>query len=328
VKQQSSNWPRALVGAVALTGLVACPARAAPEVPAPPAPPAAVRPLSDADLDAQLQAARKRLEEAAHEVAQLSSQISGSMIEQVMPYVEGGHAIIGVQLGPDPAGARVREVSPGGPAAEAGMRVGDVIVALNGSELKGADPARQVVRLMRDVKPDARVRVRVLRDGQAREFTLTARAGPGVLARVQGLPDVEFGPWPELRGAFMFRGPLSELELATLTPRLGSYFGADKGVLVIRAPEDGALKLEDGDVILDIDGRAPLSVSHATRIIGSYQPGEKLALRIMRQHKTQELQLTVPESSGHEHKNLMWRSAPHPGVPAEPKMLILGRDEA
>ncbi len=53
--------------------------------------------------------------------------------------------------------ARVREVSPGGPAAEAGMHVGDVIVAVNGTELKGGEPARQVVRIMRDVKPDARV---------------------------------------------------------------------------------------------------------------------------------------------------------------------------
>ena len=45
-----------------------------------------------------------------------------------------------------------------------------------------------------------------------------------------------------------------DMELATISPQLGSYFGTDKGVLVVRAPTDGALKLEDGDVILAIDG--------------------------------------------------------------------------
>src|SRR5256886_4102506 len=131
--------------------------------------------------------------------------------------------------------------------------------------LKGGEPARQVVRIMRDVKPDVRVSVRVLRDGKTLDFTVTPRPGPSVLASVHGLTDLGFGPFPELHGAFMIQ--LMDLELATLTPRLGSYFGSEKGVLVVRAPPDGALKLEDGDVILAIDGRQPTSGSHATRIL-------------------------------------------------------------
>ena len=48
-----------------------------------------------------------------------------------------------------------------------------------------------------------------------------------------------------------------DMELVAMTPKLGKYFGTDKGVLVVRAPGDSELKLEEGDVILDIDGRAP-----------------------------------------------------------------------
>src|SRR4029077_16799149 len=167
----------------------ACVAAAAPEPPPAPAPPN-VRADGDADLDARLEDARKRLEQAAHEVAQLSSQLSGTVIDRVMPF-EPGHASIGVQLEPatGTAGARVREVSPGGPAAEAGIHVGDVIVAVNGTELKDDEPARQGVRIMRDVKPDAKVSVRVSREGKTRDFTVTARPGPSVLASVRGLPD-------------------------------------------------------------------------------------------------------------------------------------------
>jgi len=322
----SFSWPLVLLAAAASAAAGA--AGVAPPQPPPPTPDSA--PLrSDADLDAQLEAARKRLEQAAHEVARLSSDISGSMIERVMPYVEGGRAIIGVQLEPSAGGARVREVSPGGPAAEAGIHVGDLIVAVNGTDLKDAEPARQVVHILRDVKPDAKVGVRVLRDGRTRDFTVTTRASPGVLASVHAMPDMDFGPLADLQGAFMLRRPLTDLELATLTPRLGSYFGAEKGVLVVRAPADGALQLEDGDVILAIDGREPTSGSHATRILGSYQPGEKLTLRILRQHKTQELQATLPERSGHTHKDMMWRQVEPPDGPGPgPKVLIRGPDEA
>ena len=308
--------------AAGATAAAACLAAPAPEPP--PVPPATVRPDSDADLDAQLEAARKRLEQAAHDVARLSSQLSGTVIDRVMPYVEPGHAIIGVQLDPaaGAAGARVREVSPGGPAAEAGIHVGDVIVAVNGTELKDDQPARQVVRIMRDVKPDAKVSVRVSRDGKTRDFTVTARPGPTVLATVRGLPDLGFGPFPEFQGAFMFHGPLMDMELATLTPRLGSYFGSEQGVLVVRAPADGAVKLEDGDVILAIDGRQPTSGSHATRILSSYQPGEKFTLRIIRQHKTLEVDATLPENMGPIHKDTMWREG-SPRERSEPTRRVL-----
>jgi predicted metalloprotease with PDZ domain len=318
-------WTTALIVGAALA------AAAGVAVPAPgPPPPTAVRPDGDADLDAQLESARKRLEQAAHDVARLSSQLSGTVIDRVMPF-EPGHAIIGVQLDPaaGAAGARVREVSPGGPAAEAGIHVGDVIVAVNGTELKDDQPARQVVRIMRDVKPDAKVSVRVSRDGKMRDFTVTARPGPTVLARVRGLPDLGFGPFPEFQGAFMFHEPLMDMELATLTPRLGSYFGSEQGVLVVRAPADGTLKLEDGDVILAIDGRQPTSGSHATRILSSYQPGEKLTLRIIRQHKTLEVDATLPENVGRIRKDTMWREgSPHERSEPTRKVLILGGDEA
>ncbi len=318
--------PSWLIVAIAAgaTAAAACVAAAAPG--RPPVPPATVRPDSDADLDAQLEAARKRLERAAHDVARLSSQLSGTVIDRVMPFVEAGHAIIGVQLEPasGAAGARVREVSPGGPAAEAGIHVGDVVVAVNGTELKDEEPARQVVRIMRDVKPDAKVSVRVSRDGKTRDFTLTARPGPSVVASVRDLPDLGFGSFPEFQGDFLFHGPLMDMELATLTPRLGSYFGSEQGVLVVRAPPDGAVKLEDGDVILAIDGRQPTSGSHATRILSSYQPGEKFTLRIIRQHKTLEVDATLPENMGPIHKDTMWREgSPHERSEPTRRVLIL-----
>jgi len=323
VTHLSIHFPRVL----ALCALIAlaAPARLmaeAPPPPTPPAPPGAPRVGGTGDLEAQLETARRNLEQAAHDVAELSSRLSTSAMDQITPLLEAGHAIIGVQLEPtdDGVGARVREVSPGGPAAAAGIHAGDVIMAVNGTALSGAQPARQVLDVMRNVQPDSRVSVRVQRDGKPRDFTVTARASPGVFLS-HGLADLGLPP-PSFPGTFMFHRPLMDMELATLTPRLGSYFGADKGVLVVRAPAGGSLKLEDGDVILAIDGRQPTSGSHATRILGSYQPGEKITLRIVRQHKTLDLEATLPEDTIFQRDTR--RAADHDEPPPGQKVVIFG----
>jgi hypothetical protein len=92
-------------------------------------------------------------------------------------------------------------------------------------------------------------------------------------------------------------GVFGSAELVPLTPKLGQYFGAEEGLLVVRAPDDARLKLEEGDVILDIDGRTPKSASHALRILGSYQGGETLKLKVLRARKPLTFDVTVPEST-------------------------------
>ena len=283
----------------------------APLAPAPPAPPHVMRD----DLDAQLQAAQRELERAAHDVARLSTQISSSVLAQVMPFGEA-RVIIGVQLEPitGQSGARVREISPGGPAAEAGVHVGDVIVALNGTELRGAAPAEQVSSILQTLQPDTRVPLRVLRAGKPLELTVTPRSAPGFFAGHE-LPNLDFD-LAQLPSVMVHR-PFMDMELASLTPRLGSYFGADHGVLVVRAPSDGALQLQDGDVILAIDGREPTSGAQATRILSSYQRGEKVSLRILRDRKTLELQSTLPERAAREpHSH-------HEGAPGRAERVLL-----
>ena len=95
---------------------------------------------------------------------------------------------------------------------------------------------------------------------------------------------------------FRSDGAFGSAELVSLTPKLGQYFGTEKGVLVVRAP-DSRLKLEEGDVIVDIDGRVPSSPSHAFRILGSYQPGEKVRLNVLRMKKRMTFEVEIPEDA-------------------------------
>jgi predicted metalloprotease with PDZ domain len=254
---------------------------------------------SQDDVEAQLKEARQKLEDAAHEVAELSTRLGRPLVDHLMMMGEGpSHAVIGVQLDAKDSkdGAHVRDVSPGGPAAEAGIRAGDVIVSVNGADVKVDHPSAEVARLMRSVEPNSKVKIRVLRDGKPVDFAVTTRpienplAMPGMPPH-PGMPFEGFGPG--IPGGM--HGSVAGMELATLTPQLGAYFGADKGVLVVRAPRNAAFNLQDGDVILAIDGREPTSGSHATRILASYQAGEKVKLQLMRQRKKMNVEAIVPE---------------------------------
>jgi S1-C subfamily serine protease len=282
-----------LIGANAL-------AADAPSSSAPTNPPSTPGP----DLESQLQAARQQLEAAAREVAQLSAQLGRSAMAQVQN-IRARAVFLGLQLqdGSGQQGATIVGVSPGGPAAEAGLATGDVIVALNGAQISGPNASREVVDRMAAIKPDTKVTVKVTRDGKPMEFQVAPRAG---LVEFFNSFDGPGGPGQpgqsvqhfELRRddgtgvAAVFEG----MELADLTPALGEYFGTAHGVLVIRVPHDGEfLKLQDGDVITSIDGRVPENGSHATRILRSYQPGEKIRLKIMRHKKPVDLEGTLPE---------------------------------
>jgi S1-C subfamily serine protease len=252
--------------------------------------------LPSADLDVQLAAARQKLEAAARDVAQLSSQLGQSAMAHVQSLRT--RAVLGIQLQVEPSattqGATIAGVSPGGPAADAGVAAGDVIVALNGAPITGPNAGGQVVEHMATVKPDSKVTLKVMRDGKPKDFQVTPRAN--MVDFFPGFND----PWRpiEMRpGAPDDLGAIFEgMELADLSPALGQYFGTSQGVLVIRVPHDGEfLKLQDGDVILSIDGRVPENGSHAARILRSYQSGEKIHLKVMRQKKTLELEASLPE---------------------------------
>jgi hypothetical protein len=274
-------------------------------------------PMPPADLQRKLADAQARLDAAAREIAELSMRQGGEgpAMRSFAFRNEGGarRAILGVQLGRGggddaKSGAKVVTVSPGGPAAAAGLKAGDIIVGIDSMDLRGRDNAeRDLVQQMRNVAPDQKVKLKVERDGKVRDFVVTARAAPapmvvgGSRTMTPGLRVGEPGTFmagpgirhdfdmenlPDVIGTMFGARSFPGLELSTLTPKLGQYFGVDKGVLVLKAPDANKLKLQEGDVIVSIDGRAPATASHALRILRSYQPGEKIKLRVQRSAMT------------------------------------------
>jgi C-terminal processing protease CtpA/Prc len=212
----------------------------------------------------------------------------------------------------DKVGARIEGITPGGPAEKAGLKAGDVITSFNGTALGGvaadddedSGPGMRLIELARELDPGDTVQVEYKRGtAAAKKVTLVAENLGGDLMPVPGMggrmelmgPEWHGGP-----GAFSFdlrgwRTPWGGIELVKLNPDLGDYFGTREGVLVVSAPDDSALALKGGDVILTIGGRKPSSPTQAMKILGTYEAGESVAIEVMRKQRRVTLNWKVPE---------------------------------
>lgn len=268
---------------------------------------------SQAATERKLEDARRRLDAAAREVAELTMTMSESAVPSIRHFTRAGvpRAMLGINLGPrggeeSSDGVKIASVSPGGAAESAGLKAGDVLLEIDDKKLKAQSDlsAREVLlQAMGEVKPGDKVKLRYRRDKKEATATVTAEAPvmdrmwTRPLARVRGMtgPGIHVNPFQGPLAMMRAVGVFGSAELVPLTPKLGQYFGAEKGLLVVRAPADSRLKLEDGDVIVDIDGRTPTSPTHAFRILGSYQAGEQLKLGVLRMKKRMTFDVTIPE---------------------------------
>lgn len=226
----------------------------------------------------------------------------------------------------DKYGARIDAITPGGPAEKAGLKAGDIITRFDGTALGGlvpvndedSGPGLKLVDLAGKLEPGDTVKVDYRRGSATKTATLVAqdlsrwsiRSG-SPRATVEVRPRIDMGDLAPMVGVggghgftICFGDPWCSLELVTLNPDLGAYFGAKEGVLVVRAPADSTLPLKSGDVILSIGGRQPTSPAHAMRILRSYEVGETVAIDIMRHQRRMSVSWKVPSQREREWRQL------------------------
>jgi serine protease Do len=140
-------------------------------------------------------------------------------------------------------GAIVDEPQPGTPAAKAGLKSGDVIIAVDGKEMKDA---RDLARTVANMAPGTEVKLDVWHNGESKIMSLT------------------LGQMPNERQANA--GEQHENAGGSTTPRLGltlapanEVAGAgDHGVAVTAVDPNGPAAehgMQTGDVILDVAGK-------------------------------------------------------------------------
>src|SRR5688572_4086487 len=162
-----------------------------------------VQALSAADnakLQQQMVQAREQLARAVGDVARASARLAqpAQYRTRGMPFVfAGGQAVLGLSIEDSDFGVFVTGVTPNGPAATAGVAVGDTIVSINDVELARLagtrSPTAALLGQIGTVAPGDDVKLRILRGGDYRDVVV--KAGEGSLRK----PFVFTGDRPVVR---------------------------------------------------------------------------------------------------------------------------------
>ena len=172
--------------------------------------------------------------------------------------------------------AQVTMVTPGGGAEEAGIQAGDIITAVNDSELRDPNQLRSIIG---NLAPGSEVTLSLIRDGE--KLTVTAKLG------LRDLDAVATAPTPaepsrkwgleltDISSDFreqMDLGDVSGILIRNIDANSGAYRDAE---------------LRRNDIITEM-GKQPVgSVDEFNRIVDALDPGENVIVKVLR-HNGQE----------------------------------------
>ncbi len=222
--------------------------------------------------------------------------IPASMVKAVMFAASHGGKIVrawaglqGQQVTPDmidhlglagAGGALINRVNGIGPAAKAGIKIGDVITAIDGRSIQ--DPEALRFRLA-TVAIGTPVRITVWRDGKSQDLTMKTEAPPEKPA----------ADTSTLAG----RNPLSGATVANISPAISEDIGGtsqDTGVVILTAESGNAarLGLTRGDIILSVNGDTIGSVQDVKDALKA-QNTQRWMIQILRGDKVSNLMITL-----------------------------------
>jgi serine protease Do len=189
----------------------------------------------------------------------IASNLARDVLDQLRQNGSVHRGYLGVQvqaLAPEVAarlgvagkdGVVLSRVMPGGPAAKAGLRDGDILTEIAAQPVK--DP-RNLQRIVAGLPTGKKVELAVVRDGNRKVVTVTVESQPESFGQTDEGP----GPAPTALGKL-------GAKVANLTPMTARQFGYSErteGVLVAEVePESGAglAGLQAGMLITKVDGQ-------------------------------------------------------------------------
>ena len=170
-------------------------------------------------------------------------------------------------------GVLLSDVQPGTPAAKAGLRQGDVIVKLNGTELADSADLRNRIAML---APNSKAILALIRDGKELNLDVVIGKQPenfGQNADVQS--DEESG---DVSGQY-------GLELQELTPDLAEHFGYHEGQgVLIGSVEEGSpaelASLKPGQLIEEINRKPVKNVDEAIAAMSKSTADKRVLLKV------------------------------------------------
>lgn len=162
----------------------------------------------------------------------------------------------------EPKGAIINNVQTGQPADKAGIKDGDVIIAIDGNAIEDAS---DLLRVIAQKRPESEVKVKVWRAGEQKEFKVKLGDRQENLASDNGFGsnrDKRQGKKAEVTLGLSVR-PLTSEEVKQLG-------GLNNGLMVVSIDADKPAEAADirpGDVIIKANMKAIKSVGDLTQIV-------------------------------------------------------------
>lgn len=184
----------------------------------------------------------------------------------------------------DTRGVMINSVSPGGPAEAAGVKGGDVVLAVDDDRVRNATELKAVIGA---TPPGSRVDLLILREGEEKTI------------------QVELAELTEeaLAGTDPVRAPSGEarlgLEVQALTPEIARRMGVDddEGVIVASvrsSSEAGRRGIRRGDIIREINRQRIRDMSDYADALNKVEPGDAVLMLIVRGDSTRYVGLRMP----------------------------------
>jgi serine protease Do len=184
-----------------------------------------------------------------------------------------------------PRGALVSSVDPDGPADDAGVEPGDVILGVNGKEI---DQSADLSNNIADIQPGQEAKLAVWRDGKQRNITVKVEQLQEPQERVAGAARPRGGNRGEedVRLGLVVR-PLTQEE---------QRMAETEGEVVVQEVQGSAARagLQPGDIILAVNNQVVNSVQDLRAAAGKLNKGDAAALLVERDGA----QIFVPVRAG------------------------------
>jgi serine protease Do len=190
---------------------------------------------------------------------------------------------------PDTRGALINDVTPGSAGEKAGLRIGDVVRSIDGTQIRQSSDLPPIIGAM---PPGTKTTLGILRDGKPKEVRVTLEELDPSL-----LPGASQQPMP--------RGPQGRAETsANPLGLVGQDLDADdrrqaglkpgEGVGIARIDGLAAREagLQPGDIVLRVGSEAVASVSGLDRALAGVKPGQTVMLLVRRGNSTRFFAVT------------------------------------
>lgn len=204
------------------------------------------------------------------------------------------------------AGVEITRVEEDSPAAKAGLKVGDAILAYNGQKVEGIE---QFSRFVRETPAGREVKLQISRDGNSQN--IPAKLGTRKMFGMAAMPGVSMGPMtrieipamagmPDLpRTVMMWRTSSLGIEAEALHGQLADFFGVKDGVLIRSVMKDTPASkagLKAGDVIVRIGDTKVSTPNEVTSALRSLREKKTtVAIVVLRDHKETTVSAIIDE---------------------------------